>query len=327
VTSIVRAESLNVAGVTLPLPAFFPSISTVKARLAPIEYLRLLVALEYPQLLISAYDLSRAKRTEATLLRRLLRRAVKRKQVVLLDSGNYEAFWHGTLKHWTQRHLFAVLRTTPFQLAFAFDTLTPPPGVLANLGSIEAAVLRAQDIVPNGTLVPIIHGRARALPTLAQGIAKRLVPLLIGVPERELGDGLLDRCRTIATIRTALDRLGAYYPLHILGTGNPLSILAYSLSGADAFDGLEWCQTTADGETGRLHHFSHWDLFRAQSGLDLGASPYPAGVLIHNLWFYSQWLDRLRWALRTGQGFELMDKFLPQQIADQIRQIASEGKS
>src|SRR5216684_5617817 len=46
--SLARAEELSVAGVTLPLPSFFPSISTVKARMRPLAYLRVLEGLECP---------------------------------------------------------------------------------------------------------------------------------------------------------------------------------------------------------------------------------------------------------------------------------------
>ena len=62
------------------------------------------------------------------------------------------------------------------------------------------------------------------------------------------------RAKTIIKIRKTLAPKKQYYPLHLLGTGNPLSILIYSICGADSFDGLEWCQTTVDYNTGLLYH-------------------------------------------------------------------------
>jgi hypothetical protein len=42
-------------------------------------------------------------------------------------------------------------------------------------------------------------------------------------------------------------------------TDNPFSITLYSAMRADSFDGLEWCQTVVDHETGLLYHLSHVD--------------------------------------------------------------------
>jgi queuine/archaeosine tRNA-ribosyltransferase len=53
--------------------------------------------------------------------------------------------------------------------------------------------------------------------------------------------------------------------------------------------------------------------------------PYTTRVLIHNLWFYSQWLDRVRWAVRTGHGMGLLEEYLPKGAAAQVREIAPTG--
>jgi hypothetical protein len=73
--------------------------------------------------------------------------------------------------------------------------------------------------------------------SLCRGLLKsqRLNPIFVAVPKRELGDGLLERARNVVRIRRRLDRLGYHCGLHLLGTGNPISILEYSLCGADTF--------------------------------------------------------------------------------------------
>ncbi len=53
----IRQTWVSVSGKSLPLPCFFPSISSVKVNLEPIEYLRMLVGINYPQFLISAFDI------------------------------------------------------------------------------------------------------------------------------------------------------------------------------------------------------------------------------------------------------------------------------
>jgi queuine/archaeosine tRNA-ribosyltransferase len=72
-------------------------------------------------------------------------------------------------------------------------------------------------------------------------VAEQLCPVLLAVPERALGEGIATRIRSVRQIRKALNELDFYCPLHLLGTGNPVSIIAYTIAGADSFDGLEWC--------------------------------------------------------------------------------------
>ena len=96
-------------------------------------------------------------------------------------------------------------------------------------------------------------------------VAEQLFPVLLAVPERALGDGIIARTLSVRRLRQALDKLGFYCPLHLLGTGNPLSIAVYAMAGADSFDGLEWCQTVVDHQTGKLFHFQQWDLFKDQT--------------------------------------------------------------
>jgi hypothetical protein len=70
-------RSLSIAGQALPLPCFFPSVSSVKANQRPAEYVDLLVALREPQLLISAYDLQKAAPADRKRMARSLGRATK----------------------------------------------------------------------------------------------------------------------------------------------------------------------------------------------------------------------------------------------------------
>src|SRR5437867_3288237 len=88
-----RAKSLAVGGGCIPLPCFFPSISTVKTNAPPRDYLELLVALREPQFLLSAYDIYHAREQERQALEALVSKANAQGALALLDSGNYEAFW------------------------------------------------------------------------------------------------------------------------------------------------------------------------------------------------------------------------------------------
>jgi queuine/archaeosine tRNA-ribosyltransferase len=317
-TILRRAETLIVGGINVPTPTFFPAISSVKSNVQPLDDLMVLRAIKYPQFLISAHDVHYAKPIQRKRIDSLLRDAVRGGQIVLLDSGNYEAFWREREKWWSARRFARILRSTSSHLAFAFDELRPRGSSRTVAKQVESAVLRDHRSARQATVVPVVHGTLNLLPGTIAEVTRRLTPILVGVPERELGEGLYHRAAVIARIRARLDRLGHYCCLHLLGTGNPLSILVYAMAGADSFDGLEWCRTTVDYETSRLHHLSQWDLFSRQSGLRLRKLPYRAGALIHNLRFYSQWMDRIRWAIRAHQEVELLEKYLP---TDAIRKI------
>ena len=63
---------------------------------------------------------------------------------------------------------------------------------------------------------------------------------ILGVTEKELGESLLERCRSLLQIRAALLATGSEMPIHVFGCMEPLSIISYFLCGADVFDGLTW---------------------------------------------------------------------------------------
>jgi hypothetical protein len=316
-----RSETLIVGGINVPVPTFFPAVSSVKSNVQPLDDLMILRAIKYPQFLISAHDVYYANAVQRKRIDTLLRDAIRGGQIVLLDSGNYEAFWREREKWWSSRRLARILRSTPSHLAFAFDELKPQGNSRTLAGRVEFAVLRDHRAARQATVVPIVHAPQNLLPATIAEVVRRLTPILVAVPERELGEGLYQRAAVVAQIRRRLDRLGYYCCLHLLGTGNPLSILIYAVAGADSFDGLEWCRTTVDYETARLHHLSQWDIFDRQSGLPLRKLPYRAGALIHNLRFYSQWMDRIRWAIRAQQEVGLLEKHIPRHAVRRIRPL------
>lgn len=63
---------------------------------------------------------------------------------------------------------------------------------------------------------------------------------IIGFTEKELGGSLIDRMKTIASIRLAMDDESLTQPIHIFGSLDPVSSPLYFLAGAEIFDGLTW---------------------------------------------------------------------------------------
>ena len=78
--------------------------------------------------------------------------------------------------------------------------------------------------------------------------AKRVAPIanelrsfdVIGVTEKELGRGLMDRLKRLAKLRLTLWDNGIEAPIHVWGGMDPLTTPLYYFAGADIFDGVSW---------------------------------------------------------------------------------------
>lgn len=303
-----RKFDLSVAQTIIPLPCFCPSVSSVKTNLMPVDYVELLAAAAHPLFLASAYDIAHCLPEHRSRMDAALSRSKARGTAILMDSGNYEGFWKDG-PSWTPERFHEIARTSEHHLCFCHDNQEPPDSAEAIADDVIASVLRDQAHAL-GTVAPIIHGPTDLLPAAARKVAEKLFPVLLAVPERALGDGIVARTQTVRRIREALDELGFYCRLHLLGTGNPLSMATYAVAGADSFDGLEWCQTVVDHETGRLFHFQQWDLFREQTAWgENGALPYIQSALMHNLEFYRKFMKDLREALTSDSTEKFLRRY------------------
>lgn len=301
-----RKMELYVAGTVLPLPCFFPSVSSVvKTNMAPVEYIELLCYSAQPRFLISAYDIANCDSRDREHINSVLDKSKRDGAIILMDSGNYEKFWKKD-KTWKADDFHEIAKSCENDLCFCYDNHNPPDSAETIAEDVVWRVMRDQKHT-RGVVCPIIHGQARLLPDSAKKTAEQLFPLLLAVPERRLGEGIIERIQTIKRIRKSLNNLGTYHPLHLLGTGDPVSIIAYSMAGADSFDGLEWCQSVIDHETGNQHDFQHWDFFRHQAKLELLEKfPYKQSVLIHNLDFYKRFMKELRNAVKNKDAETLL---------------------
>jgi queuine/archaeosine tRNA-ribosyltransferase len=319
VVAVERRLNMPIGGSSIPLPCYFPAISSVKTQLPPLEYLQVLKAFEHPQLLISAYDIYNSRERERKKIELLLSSLYHDNVSILLDSGHYERFWKEDSRleidkknKWNKNKYWDVLKSGKFHLSFCYDKHASKHETKVLINNLENDVLTDQKKSNQGTIIPIIHGDAKRLPEITLGVVRRLNPPLIAVAERELGDGILMRAQTVLNIRNALNKMGQYYPLHLLGTGNPLSLLIYVMAGADSFDGLEWCQTTVNHENTMLYHFQQRELFGMQSKFcSMSDISYAHATLGHNLLFYRKWMENIQSALETNTMTVLLEKQLP----------------
>lgn len=313
---MIRISQLSAGGKRLSLPAFFPSISSIKTNFSPFEYLRLLVQIGHPQFLISAYDLLRAE-TEGSDTQALIGDAGANNVIILTDSGNYESYWNHDAK-WSVESLHKILPTIQCDFRFTYDNQNPPKTAEEIATDVVAHIERDSAVSAPGIVAPIIHGTPLNLDRACQLVVERTSVEFIAVAERELGDGILERTRSVRQIRAALDDSGRDVALHILGTGNPLSIATFSVAGADSFDGLEWCQTAVDHSSGRLSHFQHGDLFLHQTPVGLAPKgQFAAAVLAHNLLYFEKLMRGLR-AGGTARAFDVIENCAGPEATEQI---------
>lgn len=312
---LLRASSWRIGKAERRLPLYFPSVSSVKTSLATVDYVRVLNRIVGgDQYLVSAYDLMRSDPdTRATLVSEL-HAGQTAGTMVLMDSGNYESFWKVPQQPWTPEEFHEALRVVRPIVAFGFDYQAPPADRRDHLRQLNAQHEADCAVIGDTTIVPIVHGRPEALEHLCPALVRDQNIDAIAVPERSLGGGVFERAKAVGALRKALDQTGHYVVLHLLGTGNPISLALYANAGADSFDGLEWCQTIVDHETALLHHFSQGDFFRQQTKWGRADVSYITRTLAHNLAFYLDWMNRLADALALGDG----ETFCRHNVAERI---------
>lgn len=286
------------------LPVYFPSISSIKTSHTPADFAEFLnaSALSVSHYLVSAYDLIRTDKLQASRLHDAMCAATQSGKTILMDSGNYEAYWKAPTESWSHEEFHFALKNFPCSLAFGFDEQAPPKDFREHLKLLNTR--HEKDRTTGGDkLIPIVHADSSILPAICKQLAIDQKLSSIAVPERRLGDGIFERALSVRALRSALNETGFNVILHLLGTGNPISIATYSIEGANSFDGLEWCQTVVDWETALLHHFSQADFFRLQTqhGETRGHS-FHSRTFAHNIDFYRDWMHRLSIALASGNG-------------------------
>lgn len=63
---------------------------------------------------------------------------------------------------------------------------------------------------------------------------------IIGITEKELGNTIVSRLKTLFELATTLDEAGVTAPIHVFGGLDPLYTPLYFAAGAEIFDGLTW---------------------------------------------------------------------------------------
>lgn len=317
-----RPAKINLLGKQVKLPCFVKSLSSHETQLDPEAGLTVLGLFpEADALLVSAYDMylndntsNKEQKEQHEFMCQMLKEQHERGALIILDSGNYEKSRKDD-DTWKVENFNWVLANVPYTYAFCFDNLAPSKNPIENAEDVISRVSGEFEDV----LIPILHApksengsrNHNLLPEIFYAYASRKQSPFIAVPERELGEGICEKVKTVSKIRHTLNRLGFYQPIHILGTGNPLSILILAAAGADLFDGLEWCRTVVDRETGFLFHHQQFDFFQTQSSdmaryeIVRSAMKEPDVALnlkmgLHNLDFFYEWMEELQEKIKSN---------------------------
>lgn len=329
-----RLASLSLDGRPLDLPAFVYSLSTFETQLDPRDGLELALALRPPASLVSAYDVHQYVESRDRSFKRSIKALMSSPTALFLDSGNYEATRkndHRSKKNadgWSAEKFWDVAAAVPAQVVFTYDPPVSDDKFAGAAEVVDDIVTRyIRDLMKSGlgcsVLCPIVHvpKNLRSTPGIAERLvyetARVLQPTFVAIPERELGEGLRARMRTVKAIRRKLNELGRYQPLHILGTGNPISIAALAACGGDSFDGLEWCRTAANYETNNLMHFQQFDLLVASFGgrirsegargiAETVGAPFALRVASYNYDYFDTWMETVRYWVHSPHAVQLL---------------------
>lgn len=318
--TLLRKFFLPVRGKAIKLPVYFPSISSVKTGLSPFEYFKILKALGQSHFLVSAFDIDKSFQREE-FINALKENRKADGSIILMDSGNYESYWIRD-KSWSIEKFNEILKQEVSDLAFCFDNQFPPEDPKENATWISNSTESSQSVANSTSIIPIIHCDKRNLNETVLELYNKTNCPMVSIPERILGDGLLERVSTVTRLRKELNKLENYVFIHLLGTGNPFSLLLFSLAGADSFDGLEWCQTTVNTHTSVLYHFQQRELVKDDcifcKAPDLD---YNLKTLGHNLVFYNSWMKKIQDALENREEKVLLGQTFDGSFLNSLTEI------
>jgi queuine/archaeosine tRNA-ribosyltransferase len=318
-----RKTFLPARGKALRLPIYFPSISSVKTGLSPYDYYKVLQALGQPHFLVSAYDIEKSPQKEEFVSSLKENHEKANGPIILMDSGNYESFWLRD-KTWTKDLFDEVLAENVSDLAFSYDNQFPSEKIEENVQWIAKSALNSQQRTNETTIIPIIHSHFEKLTETVLRVHHRTNTSIVSIPERILGDGLLKRIETVTNLRKELNKLDNYVYIHLLGTGNPFSLLLFSLAGADSFDGLEWCQTTINANNALLYHFQQRELIKDDCAFcKSNELDYNLQTLGHNLLFYNSWMNVIQESIEKLNYTNVLIKYFDEKFIASLTKIWS----
>ncbi len=319
----LRSFKIEDSGKSFETPLFVPATSSTKANWTVLQYIDLIENVGYPSFLVSAYDYCKLEKKQKEDFEKLLGKYRKKGTFFFLDNGNYEAYWYKD-KKWNLDGLRDALETVCPDFCFSFDVFWEKDTKTESyIKDTVSAIAKTAGSQKTGSTIALFHSRPDLFPKVVRKVVDSINPEIIAVPERELGCSVFERALSIKNIRSELDKDGKLIPMHILGTGNPLSILIYTLCGADTFDALDWSSVFMDPKTCQQGHFSQKDLSTCScEACQLKQVPYDYQVMAHNLIFYQRFLEKIKKSLESCKVDTLLKEYLSDKNVLEVKKIA-----
>ena len=170
--------------------------------------------------------------------------------VQVVDSGTYEArkLAVGTRRQTALGGGFPWSRECYLEIAAGLDSDSNT--ILVNYDGYEPLAVQIAGAADDFSLAPhaagdfLVKPEAPARLVNVARLARCTEELrqfsIMGITAREAGDSLIQRCRTVVTLRDVLGDGNLDLPIHVFGAITPMEVMAYFFCGADVFDGLDW---------------------------------------------------------------------------------------
>lgn len=321
---VSRVLEVRLNGKTFRTPTYFPSISSYGIKFSLSDSLYFVSFHSHPCVLVSAYDLYNLEEKERNPLLSMIK-SYRKKGVLFLDSGLYESSWKAD-QNWDINSYKSIMPEVKFDLYSSFDIYR------INGESDEEFKKRTFDniiessaFLNNVLFVVILHESSSAkLIELVREFVEKYPNLSgsIAVAERDCGKSIVEKAETIVQIRRIMNNVDSRNLLHILGCGNPKSMLMFSYCGADTFDSLDWLKHVINPADLSVHDFSHLELLNCKCHV-CTASTYKKAiylekVLLHNLLFYRIFVDHMQSLIRNEIMRSYLGKHIGQRVMGQI---------
>lgn len=311
-------------GKTLVTPTYFPAVSSYGVKHSFQTLVRLLIAYSFPRILISAYDFHLADNETRKSLSEEIRSYLEKGSFVFADSGIYESYWKADAS-WSYDLYKTAVGQMDFDFYSSFDVLPTTKDVGGFAKETVANILASRKLSNKSGFMPILHGLHPDMLVSLTSTFVREHPSLstfLAIPERDCGDSLVEKAQTIVKIRKILDGdddSNRQRILHILGCGNPISVLLYSYCGANTFDSLDWVKQAIEPQRLTMNDFSHLELTGCQCPICASTKrDYTEKVLLHNLLFYQNHMLQIQRLIRNNEILQFLGKHVGQNILDKI---------
>ena len=207
----------------------------------------------YESLLISAYDIQYEQVLEPESLRNgFATSPYAIPQFLIIDSGWYEATPGSDLgepyeetrepRAWTLELYSATVESLDADLRAALVSFDVH-------GPYEEQISAAQEFfADHPRFVKTFMLKPPGAGSYHQNQIKKLTPDadrlrafdIVGVTEKELGNTIVNRLKTLFELAATLEEAGVEAPIHVFGGLDPLYTPLYFAAGAEIFDGLTW---------------------------------------------------------------------------------------